>query len=47
MVREHHQLNRHELEKTPEDQRTGKPGMLQSMRSQRVRHDLVAEQQQM
>ena len=26
--------------------RTGKPGMLQSMESQSVRHDLVAEQQQ-
>ena len=26
--------------------RTGKPGGLQSMRSQRVRHDLATEQQQ-
>ena len=26
-------------------ERTGKPGMLQSMGSQRVRHDLVTEQQ--
>ena len=26
--------------------RTEKPGLLQSMGSQRVRHDLVAEQQQ-
>ena len=26
--------------------RKGKPGMLQSMESQRVRHDLVTEQQQ-
>ena len=34
MVREHHQLNGHELEQTPEDRSTGKPGMLQSMGSQ-------------
>ena len=36
MVGWHHQLNGHEFEETPE--RTGKPGVLQSMGSQRVRH---------
>ena len=34
----HHRLNGHELEQTPGDGRTGKPGVLQSMGSQRVRH---------
>ena len=34
MVGWHHQLNGQEFEQTP-----GKPGMLQSMGSQRVRHD--------
>ena len=46
MVREHHQLRGHESEQTLEDnERTGKPGVLESMGSQRVRHDLVTEQQ--
>ena len=43
MVRCHHWLNVHEFEQTPRD-RTGKLGMLQSMGSQRVGHDLVTEQ---
>ena len=34
------------LSKLWEIMRTGKPGMLQSMGSQRVRHDLVIGQQQ-
>ena len=36
-----HRLNGHEFEQTPRDM---KPGMLQSMGLQRVRHDLAAEQ---
>ena len=40
MVGWHHQLNGQVLEHTP-----GKPGMLQSMGSQRVRHDWVTQQQ--
>ena len=35
----HHRLNGHEFEQTPGDGRTGKPGVLQSMGSQRVRQD--------
>ena len=43
----HHWLNGHKLEQTPGRQwRTGKPGVLKSMRSQRVRHDWMTEQQQ-
>ena len=38
MVGWHHQLDGHEFEQTPEDGE-GKPGVLQSMGSQRVRHD--------
>ena len=34
------------LNKLWEILRTGEPGILQSMRLQRVRHDLVTEQQQ-
>ena len=34
------------LSRLQEMVRTGKPGMLQSIGSQRVRHDLVTEQQQ-
>ena len=45
MVRYHHWLNGHELAQTEREWRTGKPGLLQSMGSQRVTHDLVAEQQ--
>ena len=41
MVREHHWLNGHEFEQAP----GGKPGMLQSVGSQRVRHDWAAEQE--
>ena len=39
MIGWQHQLNRHEFEQTPGDGERGKPGVLQSMRSQRVRHD--------
>ena len=39
MVGWHHRLNGHEFEQTPEDGRTGKTGVLQSMGPQRVRHD--------
>ena len=36
----HHQLNGHEFEQTPGvGDKTGKPGMLQSMGSQRVAHN--------
>ena len=42
----HHQLNGHEFWANSRRQRKiGKPGVLQSMGSQRVRHDLVNEQQ--
>ena len=42
----HHQLNGHEFEQTlGDDERTGKPGVLESIGSQRVGHDLVTEQQ--
>ena len=39
MVGWHHQLNGHEFEQVPEDGEDRKPGMLQSMGSQRVRYD--------
>ena len=43
----HHRLNGHEFEKTLRDSEgQGKPGILQSMGSQRVRHHLATEQQQ-
>ena len=45
MVGWHHQLGGHELEQILGDSE-GQPGVLQSMGLQRVRHDLVAEQQQ-
>ena len=50
MVGWHHQLNRHGFEQAPGDseaflQKTRKPGMLQSLGLQRVRHDLASEQQ--
>ena len=45
MVRQHHWLNGYEFEQTLQDRRTGKLGMLQSMESQRVWHDLATEQQ--
>ena len=42
----HHWLNGHKFEQTPGDsERQGKLGMLQSMWSQRVRYDIVTEQQ--
>ena len=41
----HHWLNRHEFEKTLRQWETGKPGMLQSMVLQRVRHNWMTEQQ--
>ena len=44
MIRQHHQLNGHEFEQTL--RRTGKPGVLQSKGSQRIRHNLATEQQQ-
>ena len=48
MVGWHHLLSRREYEQTPGDNgRTGKPGVLQSMSAQRIRHDLVTEQQQL
>ena len=34
------------MSRLPETVRTGEPGMLQFMGSQRVRHDLATEQQQ-
>ena len=50
MVRWHHQLSGQESEQTPggvcPQWRTEEPGVLQSMGSQRVRRDLVTEQQQ-
>ena len=39
MVRWHHGSDGHEFEQTPGDGEGGKPGMLQFMGSQRVRHD--------
>ena len=47
MVGRHNWLNGHEFEQTPGDKwRTGKSGVLQSMWSKIVGHDLVTEQQQ-
>ena len=47
MVGQHHQLNGHESEQTPGDREgQGKPGVLQFMGSQRVRHDSATKQQQ-
>ena len=46
MVGWHHRLNEHEFEQTPGDSEgTGKPGVLQSMGSQRVKHNWATEQQ--
>ena len=43
----HYQLNGHEFEQNLKDSEgPGEPGMLQSMGSQRVRHDLATIQQQ-
>ena len=44
MVGWHHPPNGHEFEQTLGDSE-GQPGMLHSMVSQRVRHNLVTEQQ--
>ena len=41
----HHWLNGHEFEQTPGDSEV-QPGMLQSMGSKRVGHDLATKQQQ-
>ena len=43
MVGWHHWLNGREFSKTRRQWRTGKPGVLQSTGSQRVRHDLATE----
>ena len=45
MVGWHYQFNGLEFEQTPGESETGKPGLLQSTGSQRVRQDLVTEQQ--
>ncbi|CAN0509490.1 unnamed protein product [Rangifer tarandus platyrhynchus] len=48
MVGWHHLLSRLECEPTPGDNgRTGKSSVLQSMSSQRIRHNLATEQQQL
>ena len=44
MVKQHHRLNEHEFEQTPGDSRGWEPGMLQSLGSREVRHDLTTEQ---
>ena len=46
LVRQHHWLNGYEFQQTQREWRKGKPGVLQSMESQRVRHDLATEQLQ-
>ena len=46
MVGWHHQLNGQNLSKLWKTVKGGKSGMLQSMGSQRVRHNIVTEQQQ-
>ena len=46
MIGWHHRFNGHEFKQVPGDsRRAGKLSMLQSMGSQRVRHDCVTEQQ--
>ena len=45
MVGWHHWLNGHEFEQTQGDKEWRKPGVLQSMGSQRVGHDWATEQQ--
>ena len=42
----HHRFNGHELGQTPGDGERQRPGVLQSMGLQRVRHKLATEQQQ-
>ena len=46
MVGWHHQLNEHEFEQTLGDSEGQGSLMLQSMRMQRVGHDLATEQQE-
>ena len=48
MAGQHHQCTEHELGRTSGDGegQRGRPGVLQSMRWQRVRQDWVTEQQQ-
>ena len=46
MVGWHHQLSGHEFGQTLGDSKREKPGILQSMRLQRVGCNLVTEQQQ-
>ena len=43
IVRQHGQLVRHEFEQTPGDSEGQKPGVLQYMGSQRVRHNLATK----
>ena len=45
MVRWHHQLKGHEFEQTLGDSGGQKPGMLKSVESQKVGHELATEQQ--
>ena len=45
MVGWHHQLNGNEFEQRRRQWRTGKPGVLQSMGSQKAEHDLLTKQQ--
>ena len=44
MVGWHHQLDGREFKQTSGDSKRRKPGVLQSVGSQRVRHNLVNEQ---
>ena len=46
MVGWHHWLNRHAFEQSLGKWRTGKPGVLNSMGSQKIRHDWATEQKQ-
>ena len=48
MARQHPWFSGSEFEQTPGESegQGGKPGVLQSMGSQKVRHDLVTKQQQ-
>ena len=45
MVGWHHQLTEHELEKIQEIVRAEKPGKLQTMQLQKIRHNLTTKQQ--
>ena len=45
MVRQYYQLNGRESEQTGRQWRIGKPGVLQSMGSQKLRQNLATEQQ--